>query len=143
MGDACDAFWCDDKRYDPAITKDAPLTQLDNEVEQLSPLVKHDRLLLILEGNHERALNLKIGGFAERLAKDLRREKKGSVYPLYGTYSAKIEFISTDKSKMFKVFITHGRKAISSISPDPHRRKANLQIRLRTLLENKAGDCIS
>ena len=143
MGDACDAFWCDDvKRYDAATTKNPPLAQLKSEVEQLSPLVRAGRLLTVLEGNHERALCAKVGNFSGRLVEDLLREKKGSRYPLAGTYTQKIEFLSRDGKPMFKVYLTHGRRAINSVSPDPHRRRAYMQFRLKRLLENMAGDCI-
>ena len=142
MGDACDAFWADDKRYDPTTTTATPIKQMAAEVVQLAPLVRAGRLLTVLQGNHELALNAKVGDFSELLCDELRREGSGP-YPIYGTYTHKLEFLGTDKRSMFKVYLTHGRRSITSISPDAHRRKAYMQFRLKRLLENKAGDCIA
>jgi hypothetical protein len=141
MGDAADAFWCDDKRYDPTTCKSPPLEQLKSVVKMLTPLAKVKRLLTVLKGNHEKALELKVGDFTGMLCEELQRESRNH-YPISGTYTNKLEFIQKDGKLMFKGYFTHGRKSLSSVSPDPHRRRAYLQFRLKRLLEDMAGDCI-
>jgi len=141
MGDACDAFWVTDKRYDPSVCKSPPVEQKKNVIELLSPLAKTGRFLTILKGNHEKALENHYGDFAGEIADDLRKIS-GCEYPITGTYTNKLEFYSKTGALMFKSYFTHGRKSIASTSPDPHRRRAYMQFRLKRLLENMAGDCI-
>lgn len=141
MGDAMDAFWVNDPRYHPVTTTATPLEQKNMVRDMLTPLAKAGRLLTILKGNHEKALELKAGDLNEDLCKDLRKISK-SQYPITGTYSHKLEFLDKQNRPMCKVYLTHGRKTITSVSPDPHRRRAYMQFRLKRLLENMAGDCI-
>jgi hypothetical protein len=141
MGDACDAFWVDDKRYDPTTTKATPAEQKKQFITQMTEVAKTGRLLSVLKGNHERALEVKYGDFAGEICEELRKVS-GGIYPITGTYTHKMEFYTGEKDLMFKAYLTHGRKSITSISPDPHRKRANMQYRLKLLLENMAGDCI-
>ncbi len=139
MGDICDAFWCDDKRYDPATCKSPPLAQMNHEIEVLSELAKTGRLLTILEGNHEHALQTKVGDFTGMLCDRL---KGGGIYPINGTFTSKLELLTEKGALMFKIWCTHGRRSITSVSPDSHRRRSYMQYRLKRLLEDMAGDCI-
>jgi len=141
MGDAFDAFWVNDPRYDPITTTKTPIEQKNTVFEQLKKLAKTGRLLNILKGNHEKALESKAGDLSSDLCKCLQKESRCR-YPIAGTYTSKLEFIDTKNRSMCKVYLTHGRKSISSISPDPHRRRAYMQFRLKRLLEDMAGDCI-
>jgi hypothetical protein len=142
MGDIMDAFWCDDhKRYDPTTCKITPAEQKKNVVKDLTALAKTGRLITILKGNHERALELKYGDITTEICEALQ-VVSGTQYPISGTYTHKLEFMSKDNGLMFKGYFTHGRKSLSSVSPDPHRRRAYIQFRLKRLLENMAGDCI-
>ena len=141
MGDIMDAFWCDDhKRYDPLTCKITPSEQKKNSIKDLIPLAETGRLLTILKGNHEKALELKYGDITTEICEELQKVS-GNIYPISGTYTHRIEFTG-DGKPMFKAFFTHGRKAVSSVSPDPHRKKANMQYRLKLILESLAGDCI-
>lgn len=147
MGDSMDAFWIDDKRYDSMTVASKPQVQFERAVEQLLPLAKTGRLLTLLKGNHEKALEMKLQRLGwdeavnEKLCKALRDESGGS-YPIEGSYTHKLEFVHSDGKPMFKGYFTHGRKTISSVSPDPHRKKANMQYRLKLILQEMAGDCI-
>lgn len=147
MGDAFDAFWIDDKRYDEITTKSRPKEQMRQTVLQLAPLAKTGRLLSKLKGNHEKTLEMKLQRLGvesdvnEQICAELR-QMSGTIYPINGTYSNKIEFLDAKQKLMFKAFLTHGRKKISSVSPDPHRKKANMQYRLKLILQEFAGDCI-
>jgi hypothetical protein len=142
MGDCMDAFWCDDvKRYDPATCKITPAEQKKNVIRELTALAKTGRLISILKGNHERALETKYGDINAEICEELRKVSGGQ-YPITGTYTNKLEFYRNGTELMFKGYFTHGRKAISSVSPDPHRKRANMQYRLKLILEHLAGDCI-
>lgn len=141
MGDAMDAFYVTDPRYHPFTVSASPLEQRRAVKDQLEPIAKLGRLLSVLEGNHEKALFNKAGNITEDLCKDLR-EISGTRYPISGTYTQKIEFLNFDAKPMCKVYVTHGRRSITSVSPDPHRRRAYMQFRLKRLLQNMAGDCI-
>jgi hypothetical protein len=141
MGDIMDAFWTDDhKRYDPATCKITPSEQKKNSIKDLIPLAKTGRLLTILKGNHEKALELKYGDITTEICEELQKIS-GTIYPISGTYTHRMEFTGDGKS-MFKAYFTHGRKMVSSVSPDPHRKRANMQYRLKLILEGLAGDCI-
>jgi len=141
MGDVMDAFWCDDvKRYDPLTCKITPSEQKKRSIEALEPLAKTGRLLTILKGNHEKALERKYGDITTEICEALQTVS-GCGYPISGTYSHRMEFVG-DGKPMFKAFFTHGRKMVSSVSPDVHRRRANMQYRLKLILESLAGDCI-
>lgn len=145
MGDAFDAFWVDDKRYREDTTSANPKAQIDAQVEMLSPVARTGQLLTVLDGNHEVALYTKMERFYGNIDGNLPqriREACGTSYPLTGSYTQKLTFLGTDGKPLFKVYLTHGRRAITSVSPDPHRRRAYMQFRLKRLLENKAGDCI-
>lgn len=142
MGDLIDAFWVDDKRYDPDTTTKTPIKQANVVIELLKPLAAVNRLLIILLGNHEAALINKAGNLTEEHICPQLREASKTVYPVYGTYSSVLTFYGDNGKQQFKVYITHGRKSITSISPDPHRKRANMQYRLKLLLSSMAGDCI-
>jgi hypothetical protein len=141
MGDICDAFWVDDKRYCPETCKSPPLEQMKHQIEVLTPVVQTKRLLTILEGNHEHALQNKVGNFTNTLCEWLRLAS-GCQYPIAGSFTHKLELLTEKGSPMFKVFCTHGKKSIRSISPDPHRRIGYLRHTLQRHLEHMAGDCI-
>lgn len=142
MGDACDAFWINDKRYDTKTCENPPKEQKKNVIKMLTPLAKTGRLLSMLKGNHEKEIERYYGGFADEMCEELRREGNQPKYPIAGSLVHKIEFINKKNHLMFKGYFAHGRKGIYSVSPDPHRILANKQQRLKKLLEPMAGDCI-
>jgi hypothetical protein len=140
MGDSCDSFYIDDKRYDPYTVKDTPIKQVTEFINDMTPLVKENRLLTCLIGNHEYALLKKAGDITAYACDELA--KIGSdVFFGYGTYSSKIEFYDS-KGLQFKTFVTHGRKGINSVSPDPVRKKAQMLFTLKRHLENMFGDTL-
>ena len=147
MGDSMDAFWIDDFRYNDLTVSARPMEQFKRSVAQLAPLAKTGRLLTLLKGNHEKALEMKLQRLGweeainEKMCEELRKIS-GTIYPLEGSYTHKLEFVHKDGKPMFKGHFTHGRKTISSISPDPHRKRANMQYRLKLILQEMAGDCI-
>jgi hypothetical protein len=142
MGDTMDAFWCDDvKRYDPTTCKISPAEQKKNVISDLTPIAKVGRLLTVLKGNHEKALERKYGDITTEICEELRKVS-GGLYPIAGTYTHKLEFFHNNNDLMFKGYFTHGRKSLTSVSPDPHRRRAYMQYRLKRLLEDMCGDAI-
>jgi len=149
MGDCMDAFWIDDFRYNEITVSGRPDEQLKRTIAQLTPLAKTGRLLSVLKGNHEKSLEdklqrlgfLKESDINNRICEGLRLASKCE-YPISGTYTNKIEFCDKKDKLMFKGYFTHGRKMVNSISPDPHRKRANMQYRLKLILEQLCGDAI-
>lgn len=127
LGDLMESFWIDDPRYDKETAVETPLKQRKLIIEKLSPI--QGKIDTILMGNHERKLLNKVGDITQDICNELK--------VTYGTYSAKLEF-----QDGYKFYITHGTRAINSISPDTIRRKAYMEFTLKRHLEGKAGDCI-
>jgi len=133
MGDEQEAYWIDDKRYDPVILESTPLKQQANVIQDLTPLAKNKRLITILYGNHSHRLYPKIG--------DITEDTCGKLKILYGGFACVVQFM--DKNGIqFKGFFTHGRKMIRSIADDPTRRLANEKLQVKQHLKNKMGDCL-
>lgn len=128
MGDLLEAFWVDDqKRFDLETNKASPLAQRKDMIAKLSAI--QGKIDTLLDGNHERYLLKKVGKITEDICNELKVP--------YGTFSAKLEF-----SDGYKFFIMHGARGITSMSPDPVRKKAYMLFTLQRHLQNKAGDCI-
>jgi len=140
MGDAMEAFWIEDNRYQRETCLDPPLEQMRNFRKAIEPLTRDGRMLVYLMGNHELAFMKKGGNITKFLCEEIQKES-GKMFPLYGTYSSKVDFVD-GKGVQFKMFITHGTKSITSVSPDPGRVRANLEHILQRHLQQKAGDCL-
>jgi hypothetical protein len=133
MGDEQEAYWIDDKRYDPVILNATPLKQQAQVIEDLTPLAKTKRLITVLYGNHSHRLYPKVGDITENTCEKLKIQ--------YGGFSCVVEF--ADKHGVqFKGFFTHGRKMVRSIADDPTRRLANEKLQVKQHLKNKMGDCL-
>lgn len=127
MGDLLEAFWVDDKRFDIETNVSPPLVAKRRMVEKLSSI--QDKLDTLVDGNHERKLSNTIGDITREMCLDLKVQ--------YGTDTAKLEF-----SDGYKFWIAHGRRSISSQSPDPVRKRAYMLFTLQRHLEDMAGDCL-
>jgi hypothetical protein len=127
MGDLLEGFWIDDPRFDSDTNTTSPLTQRRHIIDKLSAI--QGKLDTLLDGNHERKLKKTVGKITEDMCKELKL--------LYGTFSSKLEF-----SDGYKFYIMHGARGISSMSPDPVRRKAYMLFTLQRHLQELAGDCI-
>jgi len=107
------------------------IPQMTKSRDLLRPL--KSRLVTVLQGNHEQALEARHGNITSWVCNEL-----GLVY---GTYSAIISYVSElDGSLLFKHYATHGHRSISSIADNPTRRNANLRLILKRQLYRKAGD---
>ena len=140
MGDAIEAFWVNDPRYNFQSHKITVAEQKKTDNELLLPLVQEGRLIGKLIGNHEWKVMNSYGDIVKEQCEDLQKDSNSEL-PHYAGYSAKFELVDSFGIQ-FKVYTTHGRKQVSSVSPDKHRRRAYLQFRLKRLLEDMAGDCI-
>lgn len=134
-GDLAEAIMIDDKRYS-ADTVDkqtsVPLLQYQAVVKELLPI--KDRLITILEGNHDAKL-ARYGNFVrDYVCKELGVP--------YGTYSSKVTIKDLKGNNQYKIFVTHGSRNISSTADDPIRRESNMKLSLKRILSDKAGDCI-
>jgi len=133
-GDAIEAVTVDDKRFDPGTVVDprgTPFDQAKSQIKRLWPI--KDKLLCLLMGNHELALR-KFGNLSKVMADELGVP--------YGTYAAKITYVDHKGELIFKHYLTHGRKSITSTADDPKRRKTNMELILKRQLKFKAGDAL-
>lgn len=133
MGDEIEGYWISDPRYDPSICNKPPNVAKTKIQNKLRPLAKKKKLHTILFSNHTHRLLPYYGNVTEETCKELGI--------MYGTYACKLEF-SDKHGGMFKWYLTHGRKRISSTSPDPERNLANRLYQLKQHLKKKSGDCI-
>jgi len=140
MGDALEAFWIEDKRYMRDTVLHPPLEQMKIFRKTIAPLTKEKRMWAQLLGNHELVFVNKAGNITEFICQEEQKERH-SRFPLYGTYSAKIDLYDK-KGLQFKMYVTHGRKSINSVSPDPGRRRAYVEHILQRHLEFVFGDCL-
>ena len=135
-GDLTEAICTDDKRFDfdsvdPTIPN--PIQQWQRVAEELMPI--KTKIAAINTGNHDRAHHRHGNGVRDIVCKDLGIRHK------YGTYSCKVAF--HDKHGLiFKVFITHGSRSITSTADDPIRREANEKLILKRHLKPIAADCL-
>jgi len=130
-GDMIEAIMIDDYRYSPEkLTEPLPLAQVKEAIKKRESI--KDKLLYLLDGNHERAL-WKFGNLTAEIAEQLGVE--------YGTWTAKLTVKDNNDKLMYKLFDTHGIKGITSTADDPVRRKANMKLILKRHLKYKAGDC--
>jgi len=131
-GDHIEAITVDDPRYDPrTCTNPIPLEQNDNWTEAWKPIRK--KIIGMSEGNHPWKL-YRFGNLTQRACTELGIA--------YGAWMARVTFRDRNGQVIFRAFHTHGRKSITSVSPDPKRRKANREHILRRHLEGMAGDCL-
>lgn len=137
-GDPFEAIMVDDKRYSPDNLRDPktgessplPLAQLKEAIKIRQP-IKH-MLLTMLDSNHLRKL-WRFGNLTAEMCEQLGIE--------YGTWTAKIIVQDKKGNVMFKEYVTHGFKNITSTADDPKRRRVNMQLILKRQLRFKAGDC--
>lgn len=136
MGDLADAIEHTDKRYSRTTLDEktpVPLLQYQAVVEMLKPL--RGRILCALEGNHDYGIAERFGDMvADYVCRELQTE--------YGTYMAKLSICAPAGGLMYKVFVTHGGRSITSCADDPIRVRSNLCLRLKRLLRHQAGDAV-
>lgn len=136
MGDLCEAITLDDKRYSRS-TEDPetplPLLQYQNLAKQFMSI--KDKILLVLEGNHDWKIAAKFGNCVKDIfCKDLGVD--------YGTSCSKLT-VKDDKNKLqYKAFLTHYIKNVGSTADDPIRRDANMQLQLKQRLKRKCSDAV-
>ncbi len=131
MGDNIEAIMVDDKRFSPDKLKEPlPLEQMKHAIEMLTPI--KTKMLCMLMGNHERKL-WRFGDITEKMCEELGVD--------YGTYTSKITVTDKHEKVMYKLYVTHGFKNITSTADDPTRRRVHIQLILKRHLKFKAGDC--
>ena len=141
MGDAVEGITIDDKRYCAQTTdpnSPTPVRQYKAVVTELLPI--KDKLLTILEGNHDWKISGRYGSIMREI---LCAQLAGNKDPetLYGTYSCKLTIRDKKGRLQYKMFLTHGARSINSTADDPIRREANMLLSLKRQLFRKAGDC--
>lgn len=131
MGDMIEAILADDPRFSPEkFDEPLPLVQMNMAIKKREPI--KDKLLTILMGNHERKL-WRFGDITQEVCKKLDIP--------YGTYTSKLTINDSKGNLMYKNFVTHGFRNITSTADDPIRRRVNMELILKRQLKHKAGDC--
>jgi hypothetical protein len=147
MGDPIEAILIDDKRFHPSNyaslceeleyedidDRKHPIPRLQAEyyARRMNPI--KDRILFILDSNHNIKL-WKYDNFTAYIAKQLGVE--------YGTWTCKCRVESTKGRYLYKFYATHGAKTIQSYADDISRRVANEKLILKRQLSDQAGDCV-
>jgi hypothetical protein len=138
MGDNIEAILLDDPRYDPRTNKSFVIAQCQDTIKAMERVAK--RLKVILQGNHEYKLYT-FGDITEEWLISSLRNQGSDVQ--YGTYSCVVVVHSIKDNKiMYKMFLTHGHRQITSAADDPQRVIANMKLILKRHLKNKMGDCV-
>jgi hypothetical protein len=138
MGDLIEAIMMDDKRMDVRSTKSYLLSQIKDCFVGMLPV--KDRIITILDGNHELSAYNKLGeNITETWCNELNR--LGSTV-VYGTYSCVVCVRDSKGKLMYKIFATHGHKGIGTAADDPQRQLANMRLVLKRHLKEKMSDCV-
>lgn len=87
----------------------------------------------IMLGNHEYSKLQSYGNICKELCEFLKIP--------YGGWASKITYQNNRGEQLFKHYVTHGARGISSTAHPPARRRMNKLLALRRLLEGKASDC--
>lgn len=139
LGDCVEATQIDHPFYLPAEQRQIslPLEQYDAVIAKLHPI--RSKLITIMDGNHD--LRLQRAGVMVRdiMCRALQKRQEGYTpfeFPVYGTYTCVVD------TGHYKIFMTHGRKTLSTTARDPDIRRANLRKQLRDRLAHKMGDCL-
>jgi hypothetical protein len=138
-GDDLEAIMVDDPRFGPdKLTEARPIEQRKAAIKERRDIAH--LLIAKLEGNHDRKL-WRFGNIIQDICDELNEKLPDDKKIEFGTYTAKISFVDKRGDLMFKVYETHGSKAINSTADDPIRKKANELLMLKRKLRFKAGDC--
>lgn len=137
MGDIADSVTIDDPRYDPSTIdgrSNCPLEQYKVATKELKPI--KNKLITILEGNHDHKLTARkgLGNFVKLITCD-------ELGIPFGTFSCKLWIKNRRDKQMYKIFLTHGSRSISSKSNDPIKRLNSKIMKLKNSLYDLAGDC--
>lgn len=139
-GDSIEAICVDDPRMDiDLLDPDAkkPLVQCKEVVKLYTPI--KNRIISILEGNHEWKLQGYGSLVRDVICHDLFGDRKND---FYGTYSVKASIRDKKGNLQYKIFYTHGAGTINSTADDPIRRESNMKLSLKRKLQHKAGDAL-
>jgi UDP-2,3-diacylglucosamine pyrophosphatase LpxH len=144
MGDSIEALMIDDKRWcNATYDKDYPLPLQQYEEVAAEMECVADKMVVYIEGNHDWTITNKVGPLLKSIVcKTIAAKANKDGEYLYGTHTCKMAIRSRTGDLLYKMFLTHGYRSISSIADDPVRRKSNMELALKRLLFRKAGDCI-
>ena len=132
MGDEIEARTVDHPYYAPETTDlPVPLAQMERCRDRYKPIAK--KCLAWMYGNHPRGVK-NFGNLTEKLCKEIGAP--------YGSWSCKLQ-LHSHKGDIAKLFLAHGyRRQITSNAKDYEQRNANMQARLKLMLQGKASDCL-
>lgn len=131
MGDLLDAITFTDPRYSEEISS-TPVEQANAMVEMLRPV--QEKILCILEGNHERKLH----AFGN-ITRDIICEALNAPY---GTYSSIINILDQNGNFGYRLFVHHGFGTMNPQSPSYLVRDTRVKEALKRKLMEKCGDAV-
>lgn len=131
MGDLIDAITFKDPRYSEEIAT-TPLEQANLAVEMLRPI--KERILCILDGNHERALH-SFGNITRDVV-------CAQLDVPFGTYSAVVGINTPNGDLGYRIFAHHGFGASNPQSASYLARDTRIKESIKRKLMEKVGDCI-
>jgi hypothetical protein len=117
-GDANESILITDKRFTISSTKEAIIDDQILMVQDLFAPAK-DNIVAWLIGNHEAKL-WNYGNIGKRILQSYGKEKT------YGGMSCVITFKDRRGNLLFKMYKTHGRKALNNSNPDPMKRRVSV-----------------
>jgi hypothetical protein len=133
MGDALEAIHLGDPRFDPDVHrgKKAILNaQLDIWEDVHSPIL--DTMDFLLDGNHEETI-IKVFNPAEEIARRIKNKYDREIG--WGGRTIAIGLNG------YRLFATHGARAVNSLAGDIMQREMNDCIRIKRLLRDLRSDC--
>jgi len=132
MGDIFETTTIRHPYYNIKLTNSTPLH--DQYKEFLSKFQQDLRNTeMVLDGNHEIRV-IDIINFSQLLADDLDAS--------YGTYAAVARIHAPDGGWLFNIYLTHGRKSLSTSISDPAYKELALRRMLMKRLQGKMHDCV-
>ena len=131
-GDAIEGILLDDRRFDGKTTAGNVLKEIDWFIANIEPI--KDRMLVLLDGNHPRALWRTIPDVTRYIC-----ERTGIPF---GTWETRFTYTYKNGKTMYKHLARHGSKSINSTADDAKRRRTNMELILKRQLRDLAGDCM-
>jgi len=133
VGDYIEAIAVDDYRFDMRTTKEYdPFHQANDVVDKLRPIKK--KILALGTGNHEWKL-VRFGDIVREFICD-------KLQVPYGTYEYVLVIKDEDGNFMYKIFVSHGFRSISSGAGLRRQRRGNEEVQIEKRLREKMGDCL-
>lgn len=135
MGDLVEGRPLNHKYFDMDIA-DPKMLLPENQYEAFKEIIRpiKNKIITILEGNHDRGLSRLYGNKVKTICKELKIP--------FGTFSSIVTLRDKKNKQRYKIYVTHGAGRISSTAGDIIRKEGYMKEAIKRKLKNKASDCI-